>query len=57
MFSREIAELTENVQPHVLADINSMLERLELISADLSSNLQDVYGRSHQGGDVRRSHL
>jgi phage regulator Rha-like protein len=37
MTSREIAELTGKEHKHVLADIRTMLQQLNLITADFSS--------------------
>lgn len=45
MTSREIAELTGKEHKNVMADIRSMLEQLELTSAEFSANLPDSYGR------------
>lgn len=46
MSSREIAELTGKQHKDVLHDIRTMLDHLELTSADFSANLFDSYGRT-----------
>ncbi|MGF7433115.1 phage antirepressor KilAC domain-containing protein [Pasteurella bettyae] len=45
MSSREIAELCEKRHTHVLADIDKMLNELEIHSADFSAQYKDSTGR------------
>lgn len=45
MTSREIAELTGKEHKNVMADIRSMLEQLDMTSAEFSADLPDTYGR------------
>ena len=48
MSSREIAELTGKQHKNVLADIDKMLNELEIQSAEFSADYHDDKGRVYQ---------
>lgn len=56
MSSREIAELTGKQHKHVMADIRTMCEQMEIDSADFSAQYKDSTGRTLPCFELDRYH-